>query len=115
MEVEEHGDVEVLLIAVCEGLINAELVMHQLQCNGVLEGIRICRKGFPNRLAYSEFKQRFSFTIISILFTSLHFIYPAVQNTWRGRGYKIYLPGCQTDPRKFFFTQRVFIHRKVLT
>ena len=36
--------------------------MHQLQCNGVLEGIRICRKGFPNRLAYSEFKQRLTFT-----------------------------------------------------
>ena len=40
------------------GLVEAALVLHQLQCNGVLEGIRICRKGFPNRMIYSEFKQR---------------------------------------------------------
>ncbi|BFZ17428.1 hypothetical protein BsWGS_20467 [Bradybaena similaris] len=42
------------------GVIDSHLVMHQLQCNGVLEGIRICRKGFPNRIIYSEFKQRYS-------------------------------------------------------
>lgn len=40
------------------GLIDAHLVMHQLTCNGVLEGIRICRKGFPNRMMYPDFKQR---------------------------------------------------------
>jgi myosin heavy subunit len=42
------------------GVLDSHLVMHQLTCNGVLEGIRICRKGFPNRLIYAEFKQRYS-------------------------------------------------------
>jgi myosin heavy subunit len=42
------------------GIIDAHLVMHQLHCNGVLEGIRICRKGFPSRILYLEFIQRYS-------------------------------------------------------
>ena len=41
------------------GLLDSALVMHQLTCNGVLEGIRICRRGFPNRTVYLEFKHRF--------------------------------------------------------
>ncbi|XP_021952513.2 myosin heavy chain, muscle isoform X2 [Folsomia candida] len=41
------------------GLIDSHLVMHQLTCNGVLEGIRICRKGFPNRMLYPDFKYRY--------------------------------------------------------
>lgn len=30
------------------------------RCNGVLEGIRICRKGYPSRLSYSDLLQRYS-------------------------------------------------------
>ncbi|XP_041943197.1 myosin heavy chain, fast skeletal muscle-like [Alosa alosa] len=41
------------------GIMDNHLVIHQLRCNGVLEGIRICRKGFPSRILYADFKQRY--------------------------------------------------------
>ena len=42
------------------GEVDSGLVMHQYQCNGVLAGIAICRKGFPNKMPYPEFKSRYN-------------------------------------------------------
>ena len=42
------------------GGVEPGLVMHQYRCNGVLAGIAICRKGFPNKMPYPEFKARYN-------------------------------------------------------
>merc|ERR1740116_167296 len=42
------------------GYVDYGLVMHQYQCNGVLAGIAICRAGFPNKIMYPEFKERYN-------------------------------------------------------
>merc|ERR1739847_206078 len=42
------------------GEVEPPLIMHQLTCNGVLEGIRICMRGFPNRMIYPDFKGRYA-------------------------------------------------------
>merc|ERR1719348_2873316 len=42
------------------GHIDAPLVMHQLNCNGVLEGIRICMLGLPNKVPYADFMACYS-------------------------------------------------------
>lgn len=58
---ERTGGLEVTLLepsGPSPGVMDNPLVMHQLRCNGVLEGIRICRKGFPNRVLYGDFRQR---------------------------------------------------------
>jgi len=41
------------------GDIDDNIVLDQLACNGVLEGIKISRLGFPNRLIYKEFHKRY--------------------------------------------------------
>merc|ERR1712156_937199 len=42
------------------GGVEPGLVMHQYQCNGVLAGIAICKAGFPNKVLYPEFKERYN-------------------------------------------------------
>ncbi|XP_042561500.1 myosin heavy chain, fast skeletal muscle-like [Clupea harengus] len=49
------------------GVMDNHLVIHQLRCNGVLEGIRICRKGFPSRISYGDFKQRYKILNSSVI------------------------------------------------
>uniref|UniRef100_A0A3P9JG46 Myosin motor domain-containing protein n=1 Tax=Oryzias latipes TaxID=8090 RepID=A0A3P9JG46_ORYLA len=49
------------------GLMENFLVIHQLRCNGVLEGIRICTKGFPGRILYGDFKQRYKVLNASVI------------------------------------------------
>merc|ERR1719312_695063 len=49
------------------GEVDGQLILHQLRCNGVLEGIRICRKGFPSRMAFSDFRQRYQILAASAI------------------------------------------------
>merc|ERR1719189_2051397 len=41
-------------------VVETELIMQQLTCNGVLEGIRVCMLGFPNRILYCDYKSRYA-------------------------------------------------------
>merc|ERR1712036_212755 len=51
-------------------VVETELIMHQLTCNGVLEGIRVCMLGFPNRMLYRDYKARYQVLGAEILATA---------------------------------------------
>ena len=42
------------------GRIDVPLVLDQLRCHGVLEGIRIACLGYPNRIIFADFRQHFT-------------------------------------------------------
>ena len=47
--------------------IDVLLVLDQLRCNGVLEGIRIARLGYPNHILFADFRQHYEILTPGIL------------------------------------------------
>ena len=49
------------------GRIDVPLVLDQLRCSGVLEGIHIARLGYPNRILFADFRQHYEILTPGIL------------------------------------------------
>lgn len=49
------------------GKVDVNIVLDQLRCNGVIEGIRIARLGYPNRLPFAEFRQRYEVLVPGVI------------------------------------------------
>ncbi|OQS54671.1 myosin [Ecytonucleospora hepatopenaei] len=45
------------------GEVEKRLVLDQLRCNGILEGLRISRLGYPTRISFADFCSRYSFYV----------------------------------------------------
>ncbi|CAL5086119.1 unnamed protein product [Urochloa decumbens] len=45
-------------------LFEHDLVLHQLKCCGVLEVVRISRKGYPTRITHQQFAERYGFLLL---------------------------------------------------
>ncbi|KAM7413935.1 hypothetical protein PAMA_018974 [Pampus argenteus] len=90
------------------GLMENFLVIHQLRCNGVLEGIRICRKGFPSRILYGDFKQRYKVLNASVI--------PDGQFIDNKKAAEKLLGSIDVDHDQYRFghTKQLFIHRDAI-
>ncbi|KAI7846973.1 P-loop containing nucleoside triphosphate hydrolase protein [Circinella umbellata] len=75
------------------GEIQNKLVLNQLRCNGVLEGIRICRKGFPNRLSFDDFRKRYEILCPDQL--------PADRFIYGRKACEILLDTMELDPERY--------------
>nr|XP_006826038.1 PREDICTED: myosin-10-like isoform X2 [Saccoglossus kowalevskii] len=88
------------------GKIDAPLVLDQLRCNGVLEGIRICRQGFPNRIVFQEFRLRYELLTPSVIPKGFMDGRKAVQNM---------IEALELDPNLFRIGQsKIFFRAGVL-
>ncbi|KAL0266058.1 UNVERIFIED_CONTAM: hypothetical protein PYX00_011775 [Menopon gallinae] len=46
--------------------MDSRMILDQLRCNGVLEGIRISRLGYPSRILFKEFRKRYQILADSV-------------------------------------------------